>query len=91
MQARERAGAGHRDRRIERRCIRGAADGAIQATVSQRWDPLRHLIAAVLAEFVPHPDKVVGTGTLSYLLSSWTGSGMLQTRQITCPVVTTRS
>ena len=69
MQARERADAGHRDRRIERRCIRGAADGAIfgvsHATVSQRGDPLRFLIAAGLAELVPHPDKVVGTGTLA--------------------------
>jgi hypothetical protein len=41
--------------------------GLRQATVSQRGDPLYPLIAAVLAEFVPHPGTVVGRGTRSYL------------------------
>jgi hypothetical protein len=42
----------------------GAIFGVSQATVSRRWDLLRPLIAQVLAEFVPHPRELVGTGTV---------------------------
>ncbi|MGH3973690.1 MAG: transposase family protein [Pseudonocardiaceae bacterium] len=38
--------------------------GVSQATVSRRWDLPRPLIGQVLAEFVPHPSEVVGTGTV---------------------------
>jgi DDE superfamily endonuclease len=41
----------------------GAIFGVSQATVSRRWDLLRPLIAQVLAEFVPAPGEVAGTGT----------------------------
>ena len=40
----------------------GAIFGVSQATVSRRWDLLRPLIGQTLAEFVPHPSEVVGTG-----------------------------
>src|SRR5919201_3626707 len=42
----------------------GAIFGVSQPTVSRRWDLLRPLIAAVLAEFVPDPREVVGAGTV---------------------------
>ena len=42
----------------------GAIFGVSQATVSRRWDLLRPLIGQALAEFVPHPSEVVGTGTV---------------------------
>ena len=42
----------------------GAIFGVSQATVSRRWDLLRPVIGRVLAHGVPHPDQVVGKGTL---------------------------
>lgn len=42
----------------------GAIFGVSQSTVSRRWDLLRPLIGQVLAEFVPDPAEVVGTGTV---------------------------
>ena len=42
----------------------GAIFGVSQSTVSRRWDVLRLLIGQVLAEFVPDPAEVVGTGTV---------------------------
>jgi hypothetical protein len=44
--------------------IAAALFGVSQATVSRRWDLLRPLIGQVLAEFVPHPSEVGGTGTV---------------------------
>jgi len=38
--------------------------GVSQSTVSRRWDALREVIAAVLAEFVPTPAHVAGTSTV---------------------------
>jgi hypothetical protein len=42
----------------------GAIFGVSQVTVSRRWDLLRPLIGQALAEFVPHPSEVVGTGAV---------------------------
>jgi DDE superfamily endonuclease len=42
----------------------GAIFGVSQSTVSRRWDLLRSLIGQVLAEFVPDPAELVGTGTV---------------------------
>jgi hypothetical protein len=42
----------------------GAIFGVSQATVSRRWDLLRPVLGQVLAEFVPHPGELVGTGTV---------------------------
>lgn len=44
--------------------VAGAIFGVSQATVSRRWDLLRPLIGQVLAQFVPHPNKIAGKGTL---------------------------
>jgi len=41
----------------------GAIFGVSQATVSRRWDLLRPLIGQVLAELVPQPREIAGTGT----------------------------
>lgn len=42
----------------------GAIFGVSQSTVSRRWDLLRPAIGAALAEFVPDPQQVAGTGTV---------------------------
>jgi hypothetical protein len=42
----------------------GAVFGVSQSTVSRRWDLLRPVIGAVLADVVPDPRKVVGRGTV---------------------------
>lgn len=42
--------------------VAGAVFGVSQSTVSRRWDLLRPVIGDVLAEFVPHPAQVAGTG-----------------------------
>src|SRR5258707_8137452 len=42
----------------------GAVFGVSQPTVSRRWDLLRPLIGDVLAEVVPDPREVVGSGTV---------------------------
>jgi hypothetical protein len=42
----------------------GAIFGVSQPTVSRRWDLLRPLIGQVLAESMPDPAAVVGTGTV---------------------------
>jgi hypothetical protein len=42
----------------------GAIFGVSQATVSRRWDLLRPMIGQVLASAVPHPDQLVGQGTV---------------------------
>jgi len=42
----------------------GAIFGVSQPTVSRRWDLLRPLIGAVLADCVPHPAEIAGKGTL---------------------------
>jgi hypothetical protein len=42
----------------------GAVFGVSQPTVSRRWDLLRPVISTVLAELVPDPRQVVGSGTV---------------------------
>jgi DDE superfamily endonuclease len=42
----------------------GAVFGVSQPTVSRRWDLLRPLIGEALAEFVPDPQELIGTGTV---------------------------
>jgi len=44
--------------------IAGAIFGVSQPAVSRRWDLLRPLIGAVLADCAPHPREIAGTGTL---------------------------
>jgi hypothetical protein len=38
--------------------------GVSQATASRRWDLLRPVIGAVLAEFAPDPNTVIGKGSV---------------------------
>jgi hypothetical protein len=48
--------------------------GVSQSTVSRRWDALREVIEAVLAEFVPTPVQVAGTSTVlvdGTLIPTW--------------------
>jgi len=48
--------------------------GVSQSTVSRRWDALREVIEAVLAEFVPTPAQVAGTSTVlvdGTLIPTW--------------------
>ncbi|MGH3439793.1 MAG: transposase family protein, partial [Sciscionella sp.] len=44
--------------------VAGAVFGVSQPTVSRRWDLLRPAIGEALAEFVPDPKKVIGSGTV---------------------------
>jgi hypothetical protein len=43
--------------------VRRCGLGVSRATVSRRWELPRPAIGQVLAEFVPHPRELAGTGT----------------------------
>jgi hypothetical protein len=48
--------------------------GVSQATVSRRWDALREVMQAVLAEFVPSPAEIAGMSTIlvdGTLIPTW--------------------